>query len=43
MLVNRTTPVDIAATMRIERVQLDRRIAGMLSRLKVPVASSTSQ
>ena len=37
MLVNRTSPADIAATMRLERGQLDRRIAGMLSRLKVPV------
>ena len=37
MLVNRTAPADIAATMRLERRQLDRRIAGMLGRLKVPV------
>ena len=40
MLVNRTAPVDIAATMRIDRAQLDRRIAGMLSRLKVPVPAA---
>jgi DNA-binding NarL/FixJ family response regulator len=37
MLVNRTLPADIAQTMRIERTELDRRIAGMLVRLKVPV------
>ena len=37
MLVNRTSPADIAATMRLERAELDRRVAGMLSRLKVPV------
>jgi DNA-binding NarL/FixJ family response regulator len=37
MLVNRTSPADIAATMRLERAELDRRVAGMLGRLKVPV------
>ena len=37
MLVNRTSPTDIAATMRLERGELDRRVAGMLGRLKVPV------
>ena len=37
MLVNRTSPADIAATMRLERAELDRRVAGMLTRLKVPV------
>jgi DNA-binding NarL/FixJ family response regulator len=37
MLVNRTPPAEIAATMRIERTQLDRRIAAMLTRLKVRV------
>jgi DNA-binding NarL/FixJ family response regulator len=37
MLVNRTPPADIASTMRIARGELDRRIAGMLGRLKVPV------
>ena len=37
MLVNRTRPTDIAATMRLERAELDRRVAGMLTRLKVPV------
>ena len=36
MLVNRTSPADIAATMRLERAELDRRVAGMLGRLKVP-------
>ena len=30
-------PAEIAATMRIERTQLDRRIAAMLTRLKVRV------
>jgi DNA-binding NarL/FixJ family response regulator len=40
MLVNRTPPVEIAATMRLERAALDRRIAGMLSRLKVPVPAA---
>ncbi|HET9740604.1 MAG TPA: response regulator transcription factor [Solirubrobacteraceae bacterium] len=37
LLVNRTRPTDIAATMRLERAELDRRVAGMLTRLKVPV------
>jgi DNA-binding NarL/FixJ family response regulator len=37
MLVNRTSAADIAATMRLERAELDRRVAGMLGRLKVPV------
>lgn len=36
MLVNLTSPTDIAATMRLERGELDRRVAGMLGRLKVP-------
>jgi DNA-binding NarL/FixJ family response regulator len=40
MLVNRTPPAEIAATMRIERAELDRRIAGMLGRLKVPVPAA---
>ena len=40
MLVNRTSPADIALTMRIDRQQLDRRIAGMLGRLKVPVPAA---
>ena len=40
MLINRTPPADIALTLRIERKQLDQRIAGMLSRLKVPVPAS---
>jgi len=30
MLVNRTSPADIALTMRLDRQELDRRIAGML-------------
>jgi DNA-binding NarL/FixJ family response regulator len=41
MLVNRTPPVDIADAMRIERAELDRRIARMLRRLKVPVPASS--
>jgi DNA-binding NarL/FixJ family response regulator len=40
MLVNRTRPAEIAATMRLERAELDQRIAGMLSRLKVPVPAA---
>jgi two-component system response regulator DevR len=40
MLVNRTSPADIALTMRIDRRELDRRIAGMLGRLKVPVPAA---
>ena len=39
MLVHRTAPAEIAATLRIERRELDRRIACMLDRLKVPVAA----
>lgn len=37
MLINHTPPADIALTMRIDKRELDRRIAAMLSRLKVPV------
>jgi hypothetical protein len=40
MLINRTPPAEIASTMRLERAELDRRIAGMLSRLKVPVPAA---
>ena len=40
MLINRTRPAEIASTMRIERAELDRRIARMLSRLKVPVPAA---
>jgi DNA-binding NarL/FixJ family response regulator len=39
MLIHRTTPPEIAATLRIERDELDRRIAAMLDRLRVPVAT----
>jgi DNA-binding NarL/FixJ family response regulator len=39
MLIHRTAPSEIAATLRIERAELDRRIAGMLHRLKVPVSA----
>jgi DNA-binding NarL/FixJ family response regulator len=38
MLVQRTPPADIAEALRIERPDLDRRVAGMLARLKAPVA-----
>jgi DNA-binding NarL/FixJ family response regulator len=41
MLVNRTPPVDIADAMRIEHAELDRRIASMLRRLKVPVPATS--
>jgi DNA-binding NarL/FixJ family response regulator len=37
MLVNRTPPVEIAAAMRIDRTEVDRRIAAMLTRLKAGV------
>ena len=40
MLVNQTPPVEIAATMRIEPPELHRRIAAMLSRLRVPVPTA---
>jgi DNA-binding NarL/FixJ family response regulator len=42
MLINRTPPADIAATMRIDRAELNRRIAGMLKRLSVPVPATGS-
>jgi DNA-binding NarL/FixJ family response regulator len=37
MLVNHTPPADIASTLRLEHVQLNRRIAAILGRLKVRV------
>jgi CheY-like chemotaxis protein len=37
MLINHTSPVDIAATLRVDRAELDRRVAAMLRRLRVPV------
>jgi DNA-binding NarL/FixJ family response regulator len=37
MLVNGTRPADIATPRRLERAELDERIAGMLGRLKVRV------
>jgi DNA-binding NarL/FixJ family response regulator len=40
MLINRTPTAEIAATMRTDRKELDRRIGGMLRRLKVRVPSS---
>src|SRR5262245_23683354 len=39
MLIHRTAPADIAATLRIERAELDRRIAAMLGRLKASSGS----
>jgi DNA-binding NarL/FixJ family response regulator len=38
LLVQRTAPADIAEALRIDRPDLDRRVAGMLARLKAPVA-----
>ena len=35
MLIHRTPPSEIAATLRVDRPELDRRIGGMLSRLRV--------
>ena len=40
MLINHTSPADIVLTMRIDRRELDRRIAAMLGRLKVPVPTA---
>ncbi len=40
MLIHCTAPTEVATTLRIERRELDRRIAGMLNRLKVPVTAS---
>jgi DNA-binding NarL/FixJ family response regulator len=42
MLLNGTPIADIAPAMRLERGELDRRIAGMLNRLKVPVPAGAS-
>ena len=36
MLIHRTRPAEIAATLRIEQRELDRRIDGMLARLRTP-------
>jgi DNA-binding NarL/FixJ family response regulator len=38
MLIHRTAPVEIAATLRIQRSELDRRIAGVLARLRAPIS-----
>jgi DNA-binding NarL/FixJ family response regulator len=38
MLIHRTSPAEIAATLQIKRPELDHRIAGMLERLRVPTA-----
>jgi hypothetical protein len=37
MLVHRSAPADIADALKIDRTALDRRVAGMLARLKAPV------
>ena len=37
MIIRRTSPAEIAATLRMERPELDRRVTGMLARLKIPV------
>ena len=37
MLIHRTPVGEIAATLRVDRSEIDRRIAGMLDRLRVPV------
>jgi hypothetical protein len=37
MLVHRTTPADIAATLRIEAPELRQRVRRMLVQLQVPV------
>ena len=37
MLVDRTPPTEVAATLRIDRTELDRRMTAMLGRLRVPV------
>jgi len=42
MLIHRTPPGEIAATLRIERAELDRRVAGMLHRLRLPVGEMGS-
>jgi hypothetical protein len=36
MIVRHTAPAEIASTLRIERRELDRRVTGMLARLKLP-------
>jgi DNA-binding NarL/FixJ family response regulator len=38
MLIHRTAPADIASTLRIQRSELDRRIAGVLARLRGPIS-----
>jgi DNA-binding NarL/FixJ family response regulator len=38
MLIGRTPPAEIAATLRLSRADLDDRVTAMLARLKVPVA-----
>jgi DNA-binding NarL/FixJ family response regulator len=42
MLVAQTAPAEIASTLRVTRAELDRRIAAMLGRLKVPLPESAS-
>jgi DNA-binding NarL/FixJ family response regulator len=42
MLLNGTSSADIALVMRIDREELDRRVGGMLSRLKVSVPAAVA-
>jgi DNA-binding NarL/FixJ family response regulator len=42
MLVGQTAPAEIASTLRVTRAELDRRIAGMLARLKTPLPDAVS-
>lgn len=41
--VSEPLPAEIAQTMRIARPDLDRRVAGMLRRLKVPVPAASGR
>ncbi|MGH2947592.1 MAG: response regulator [Solirubrobacteraceae bacterium] len=42
MLIDRTAPAEVAATLHIERADLNRRIERMLGRLRVPVPGAAS-
>jgi len=41
MLIHRTRPAEIAVTLRIEQRELDRRIDGMLARLRTPTLADS--
>jgi DNA-binding NarL/FixJ family response regulator len=43
MLIRRTAPAEIAATLRIERSELERRVTGMLARLKLSVPADLTR